>query len=98
MPLCGRSRGGHARTPDKRVQGPRGAVLLGAQGTTGRVAGTALGAHLGLQPPELHQHSVVQAQADVVRADWTCGRLDRPQDAHSSGVLMLDNSCCSIFC
>ena len=63
-----------------------GPVLLGIEGPAGGVARSALGAHLGLQPAQLHQHCAVQAQAHLVCSDWPGGRLDRRQDANCSGL------------
>ena len=53
-----------------------GPVLLGAEGPAGGVAWSALGAHLGLQQTQLHQHRAVQAQAHLVCSDWPGGQLD----------------------
>ena len=63
-----------------------GPVLLGAEGPAVCVAGSALGAHLGLQQAQLHQHRAVQAQAHLVCSDWPGGGLDRRQDANCSGL------------
>ncbi len=63
-----------------------GPVLLGAEGPAGGVAWSALGAHLGLQQAQLHQHRAVQTQAHLVCSDWPRGRLDRRQDANCSGM------------
>ena len=63
-----------------------GSVLLGVEGPAGGMAGSALGAHLGLQQAQLHQHRAVQAQAHLVCSDWSGGRLDRCQDANCPGL------------
>lgn len=53
-----------------------GPILLGAESPAGGLAGSALGEHLGLQQAQLHQYCAVQAQADLVCADRSCGWLD----------------------
>lgn len=49
------------------------------------MAWATMGPHLGLQPPQLHQHGAVQAKADMVCTDGPGGGVGRPQDAYCSG-------------